>query len=76
MPARDSATPKRVKRESKRHKGRVLKLIVTTPGEITIREGTADGRIADLIDAPEGTRIERPKEADRDKALTPTGTVS
>lgn len=55
--------PKRLRFNAKKHKDRrVLRIIVSQPGPIEIRDGTHRGHPADLIEAPEGTKIERPKE--------------
>lgn len=54
---------KRIKLKAPHSRKRpVVRVIVNQPGYIDIREGTADGHPAALIDAPEGTKIERPKE--------------
>lgn len=50
----------RVKRTAKRRNGRWLRLIVSQPGEILIREGAERGRQVDHIEAPEGTKIDVP----------------
>lgn len=54
---------KRVKLKAPRSRKRpIVRLLVPGIEPIEIRHGTADGHAADLIDAPEGTKIERPKE--------------
>lgn len=47
----------RVKRTAKRRNGRWLRLTVTEPGEVIIREGSERGRRVDVIEAPAGTKI-------------------
>lgn len=49
---------KRVRKSARRRNHRALRLIVKQAGEITITDGTERGRQVDIIEAPEGTRIE------------------
>lgn len=49
------------KRKCGKHR-KPFRLIVPVAGEIEIRDGTHNGHPADLIEAPAGTKIERPRE--------------
>lgn len=59
----------RIQRSVKHRDGkhRAFKLIVTTPGEIQICQGSVDGHQADLIEAPAGTKVQPAKCPDCDK---------
>jgi hypothetical protein len=50
---------KRITRSVKRHGGRPrsIRIVVAVPGEIEITEGTDRGRPADVITAPQGTKV-------------------